>query len=492
MPGRTTAGVKGAVLTTDLWKDPARPLYVDLDGTLVCTDLLVEAVCALLKKNIFYLFLLPVWLASGRAHFKQQVAKRVDIQASTLPYQTELLEWLAERRRAGGRIVLVTASPYQFAEAVAEHLGLFDQVLASDGDTNLKGDRKRTLVLESAPAGEFDYAGNSRADLPVWREAACALVVNPAPGVMKAVEQLRIPSAVIRDAGRNSIRNLASALRLHHWLKNVLVFVPLMLAHRLDEPGLLWSAMLAFMSFSLTASSVYLLNDLLDLPADRSHPSKNRRALASGTVSVEYVVWLVPALLIGAVGCALFVPFAFTAVLATYLGLTLAYTLRLKHAVVMDVLVLAGLYTLRLIGGAAATSVVPSFWLLSFSMFLFLSLALVKRFSELKLHSSRHAGVAVRGYTDEDLPMLAQLGSASALTSILVLALYINSETVTVLYTRPQVIWLICPLLLYLLGRIWLLAHRNQLDEDPVIFIIRDRKSQMLAAVALLLLWIAS
>lgn len=479
-------------MTADLWKDPARPLYVDLDGTLICTDLLVEAVCALLKKNFFYLFLLPVWLARGRAHFKQQVARRVDIQATTLPYQPELLESLAERRREGGRIILVTASPHQFAEVVAEHLGLFDQVLASDWETNLKGDKKRAVILESASATGFDYAGDSKADLPVWRQAACALVVNPAPGVWTEVRQLGIPCAVIKDEDRNSLRNVASALRLHHWLKNVLVFVPLTLAHRLDEPELLWSAALAFISFSLTASSVYLLNDLLDLPADRSHPSKSARALASGTVSVQYVAWLLPALLIGAAACALFLPYAFGVVLAAYLVLTLAYSLRLKHAVIMDVLVLAALYTLRLIGGAAATSVVPSFWLLSFSMFLFLSLALVKRFSELKLHSSKHAGVAVRGYTDDDLPMLAQLGSASAVTSILVLALYINSDMVTVLYARPQVIWLICPLLLYLLGRIWLLAHRNRLDEDPVIFIIRDRRSQLLAVVALLLLWIAS
>jgi 4-hydroxybenzoate polyprenyltransferase/phosphoserine phosphatase len=479
-------------LSTDFWKDPTRPLYVDLDGTLVRTDLLVEAVCSLLKKNVLYLFLLPVWLARGRAHLKQQIAQRVNIQPATLPYQPGLLEFLTERRRAGGRLILITASPFQFANAVAGHLGLFDQVLASDAETNLKGERKRAAVLESDSHAGFDYAGNSKADLPVWREAAGALVVNPAPGVLNAVRKLSVPYVVLTDAGRNSLRNVASALRLHHWLKNVLVFVPLTLAHRLGEPGLLWLAALSFLSFSLTASGVYLLNDLLDLPSDRRHPSKNARALASGSVSVEYVVWLVPGLLLGAVACASFLPNGFGAALAAYFALTLAYSLRLKHVVMMDVLVLAALYTLRLIGGAAATWVVPSFWLLSFSMFLFLSLALAKRFSELKLHSDKHAGVAIRGYTDDDLPVLAQLGSASALTSVLVLALYINSETVTVLYTHPQVIWLICPLLLYLMSRIWLLANRNKLDEDPVIFIIRDRLSQLLGGIALLLLWIAS
>ena len=467
-------------------------MYVDLDGTLVRTDLLVESVCSLLKMNVLYLFLLPFWLAKGRAYLKQQIAQRVQIQPATLPYQAELLDLLAERRESGDRLVLVTASPYQFAGAVAAHLGLFDEVLASDESTNLKGSRKLQAIRESCGDAGFDYVGNSRADLPVWAEAEQVIVVNPASGVVRAVDELGVHYELIADEDRNSLGSIVSALRLHHWLKNVLVFVPLMLAHRLDEPKLLACALLAYVSFGLTASSVYLLNDLLDLPSDRSHPSKNARALASGKLSVEYALCMVPVLLMGAAVCALFLPFEFFLTLAGYLVLTLAYSLRLKHAIIMDVLVLAALYTLRLIGGAAATSLVPSFWLLSFSMFLFLSLALVKRFSELKLHSARHPGVAVRGYRDDDLPMLAQLGSASAITSVLVLALYINSETISKLYSYPQVIWLVCPLLLYLISRIWLLAHRNQLDEDPVIFIIRDRRSQLLAGLALLLLWIAS
>lgn len=467
-------------------------MYVDLDGTLVRTDLLVESVCALLKRNVLYLLLLPFWLAKGRAHLKQQIAQRVQIQPATLPYQPELLDMLSGRRESGDRLVLVTASPYQFAGAVATHLGLFDEVLASDEHTNLKGTRKLQAIKESCGEQGFDYAGNSRADLTVWTEAKRAIVVNPSSGVVRAVGRLDICYELVADEDRDSLGSVVSALRLHHWLKNVLVFVPLMLAHRLDDTRLLACAFLAYLSFGLAASSVYLLNDLLDLPSDRSHPSKNARALASGKLSVEYALSMVPVLLMAAAVCALFLPFQFFLALAGYLALTLAYSLRLKHAIIMDVLVLAALYTLRLIGGAAATSLVPSFWLLSFSMFLFLSLALVKRFSELKLHSARHPGVAVRGYRDDDLPMLAQLGSASAITSVLVLALYINSEKVSVLYSHPQVIWLVCPLLLYLISRIWLLAHRNKLDEDPVIFIIRDRRSQLLAGFALLLLWIAS
>jgi 4-hydroxybenzoate polyprenyltransferase len=269
-------------------------------------------------------------------------------------------------------------------------------------------------------------------------------------------------------------------------------FVPLAMAHRLGDSGLVADSILAFLAFGLCASSVYLLNDLFDLPADRRHPTKQSRPLASGSVSVGVAALLVPTLFAGSIALALLLPLEFVLVLSAYFAITLAYSLYLKHAVMLDVLVLAGLYTMRLIGGAAATSVTLSFWLLSFAMFLFLSLALAKRFSELDLHSSAHEGIAVRGYRDSDLPMLAQLGSSSAVVSVLVLALYINSDSVSVLYDRPEVIWLLCPLLLYLISRIWLLAHRKMLDEDPVLFIIRDRRSQLLAALGIILLWVAS
>ncbi len=471
---------------------PRRPLFVDLDGTLIRTDLLVEAVFLLLKKNVLYLFLMPVWLMRGRSHLKQQIAERVAISPETLPYQPALLKMVRAEQRAGTPLILITASPRKFAQAVSDHLGLFGQVLASDGDINLKGKRKLEVIRNHVSSGGFDYAGDAKSDLVVWGEASRALVVNPAPGLLRAVRRVCGDTLVITDDDSNTLEKYAAALRLHHWLKNVLVFVPVTLAHRLNEPELVGATVVAFLSFGLTASSVYLLNDLFDLQADRSHPSKRSRPLASGSLPIEHAVLLIPVLLIAATACAVLLPTPFLLTLGGYFLLTLAYSLRLKHAVILDVIALAALYTLRLIGGATATVVVPSFWLLSFSMFLFLSLALVKRFSELSMHSDRHAGVAVRGYTDHDLPMLSQLGTASALMSVLVLALYINSESVSVLYEHPQVIWLMCPLLLYLVGRIWLLAHRNRLDEDPVIFILRDRRSHWIAVLGILLLWIAS
>ncbi|KPK52780.1 MAG: hypothetical protein AMJ59_26540 [Gammaproteobacteria bacterium SG8_31] len=469
-----------------------KTLFVDLDGTLIRTDLLIESVLSLVKQNIFYLFLLPVWLLNGRAYLKQQIADRVNIDPVTLPYREKLLEIIRKRRATGTPVILVTASPLKFANAVAHHLGVFDRVLASSGDTNLKGSKKLEVIRRNSGGNSFDYAGDSKSDLKVWTDASCAIVVNPATALLRRVRRLCDEVLVLNDPDRNRVHNYVTAIRLHHWLKNVLVFVPLILAHRLDEYALIGRAAVAFLSFGLTASSVYLLNDLLDLRSDRNHPSKCARPLASGAIPIEHAVLLIPILLSGALICASVLPLPFLITLAVYFTLTLAYSLRLKFAVILDVLVLAALYTLRLIGGATATTVVPSFWLLSFSMFLFLSLALVKRFSELKLHTDRHAGVAVRGYTDDDLPMLSQLGSASAMMSVLVLALYINSDTVSVLYEHPQLIWLMCPLLLYLVSRIWLLAHRRKLHEDPVIFIIRDRRSHWLAVLAILLLWIAT
>jgi len=469
-----------------------RPLFVDLDGTLLRTDLLVEGVFALLKKNILFLFMLPVWMLRGKACLKEQIAHRVDIDPESLPYHADLVELLRKRKEAGGRLILTTASPRKFAAAVADYLGLFDEVQATADGINLRGRCKLAIMREVTQETGFDYAGNALADLPIWREAADCIVVNPSPAVLRRIRADRPDSVVLADPGRNSLGQFALGLRLHQWLKNVLVFVPLAMAHRLDDPGLVANSMLAFLAFGLCASSVYLLNDLFDLPADRRHPTKQYRPLASGWLSVGIAALLVPTLFAGSIALALLLPFEFVLVLSGYFAITLAYSLYLKHAVMLDVLVLAGLYTMRLIGGAAATSVTLSFWLLSFAMFLFLSLALAKRFSELDLHSCAHEGVAVRGYRDSDLPMLAQLGSSSAVVSVLVLALYINSDSVSVLYDRPQVIWLLCPLLLYLISRIWLLAHRKMLDEDPVLFIIRDRRSQLLAALGIILLWVAS
>ncbi len=469
----------------------ARPLCVDLDGTLVRSDLLIEAIFVLLKQNLFMLFNLFRWLRRGKAHFKQQIAERVDIDPTLLPYHQPFLEYLREEHRKGRRLILATASNQKYAEAVALHLGIFEEVLASDAQTNLSGTRKLMRLQEAFGENGFDYAGNAMVDLAIWRHAGEAIVVNADSRVRAAAERVAQVGTVFED--RESILEpYLTALRPHQWVKNTLVFIPLILAHEFDELAPLFQTGVAFLAFSLCASSVYLLNDLLDLSADRQHRHKSHRPFASGSLSLVHGVLLIPTMLVGAFAIALYLPIEFLGVLAIYYLTTLTYSLRLKRSPIVDVLALAGLYTLRLIAGAAAITVTLSFWLLAFSMFLFLSLALVKRYTEvLGLRNEGRAEAPGRGYLTVDLETLAHFGTASAYMSVLVLALYINSEKVKELYTHPEVIWLLCPIMLYLVSRIWLLARRDQLHEDPVVFALKDRASQYPLLAGAALLWLA-
>lgn len=469
------------------------PLFVDLDGTLVRTDLFVETTFALIKKNVLAVFLLPWWLLRGKANLKAQIARRVEINAASLPYNADFLSYLRQRHKTGDRLILATASDINYANAVARHLGIFDTVLASDGKRNISGNTKLEEIVAECGDSRFDYAANGKIDLKIWQRANAAVLVNPDRGVAAAVEQVCPIERVFEDRGRHTLTSYFKAMRLHHWVKNLLVLLPLMLAHRANEADLIAKAGIAFLSFGFCASSVYLLNDMFDLPFDRKHPEKRLRPIPSGALSIVNTAAMVPALLLLAFLLASLLPPEFLAVLVIYYIVTLSYSLRLKHHAIIDVIVLASLYTLRVIGGAAAVTVEASFWLLSFSMFFFLSLALVKRFSEVVgILDTETDALAGRSYQTSDLPLLSQLGITSAFMSVLVLALYINSDTVRLLYSRPYVIWLLCPLLLYMITRVWLLAHRNKMHEDPVVFVIRDRPCQMLAILGIALLLVAN
>lgn len=469
-----------------------RPLCVDMDGTLLRSDLLVEAIFQLLKDNVLYLFMLPVWLLRGKARLKEQIARRVTLDAGVLPYHQQLLAFLRAEHATGRPLVLATASNEKFAHAVAAHLGIFDSVLASDGTTNLSGSSKLARIEALCANRGFDYAGNAMIDLQLWTRADRVIVVNPERGVLRSAEQLGKPVVHFDDRGEHRLSGYLRALRLHQWLKNLLIFVPLLMSHRFGDAILLGQAVVAFIAFGLCASSVYLLNDLLDLPEDRRHLSKRNRPFAAGSVSLIHGAALVPFLLLASLLLAMLLPVEFLVVLATYYAITLAYSLRLKRFALIDVLTLASLYTMRIIAGAAAVAVTPSFWLLAFSMFLFLSLALVKRYTELlTLKQSGATDVPGRGYRIWDLETLSHFGTAAGYMAVLVLALYINSEDVKTLYSRPQVIWLLCPLLLYMVTRIWLLARRDELHEDPVMFVVQDRDSQILALAGAALLWLA-
>ncbi len=460
------------------------PLCVDLDGTLIKTDLLWESLLVLLKQNPLSIFLLPLWLLKGKASFKHEIARRVTLDASTLPYDQDLLEFLSNERQSGRELVLATASHVSFARAVASHLELFDErVFGSDASINLKGERKVALLVERYGTRRFAYAGNSTADLPVWAEANEAIVVNASAGLVSRAQALTTVSRVFSEPVK-WLKQVAKALRVHQWAKNVLVFIPVVASHQLTNSTLMMQAGLAFLSFSFSASSVYIINDCLDLAADRRHPRKKHRPFASGNLSIPFGLLLAAACLLGGVLLACVLPPLFLIVLAGYLALTTGYSFYLKQFVLLDVIVLAQLYTVRVYGGGAATGVAPSHWLLTFSLFLFLSLALVKRFTELRVISQAEGkGLHGRGYWVTDLEHISSIGTASGLLAVLVLALYISSKEVLLLYSHADVLWLVCPVMLYWISRVWMLAYRNRMDDDPVVFAVKDPKSYVMAAM---------
>lgn len=460
--------------------DEAIPICVDLDGSLTPVDTLHELLLALARQSPAALLAAPRWLAAGKAGFKHELGRRVALDAATLPYHAELLDWLRAQQRSGRRLVLATASNVATAQAVAAQLGLFAEVIASDAGDNLAGEAKRRALVARFGERGYDYVGNSRVDEAVWRSARRAIVVgSPA---------LAARAAVLAQAGpvfappAASLQQWVRALRLYQWVKNLLVFVPAVLAHGITDATLLRSTALAFFAFGLCASSVYLVNDLLDLAADRRHARKRFRPFASGSLTARSGLIGAALLLLATASVAAQVNALFCAVLALYYSVTCAYSLALKRKAIVDVMTLAGLYTLRIIAGAAAAMILPSFWLLAFSMFLFLSLGIVKRYAELD-DLPEGGAPAGRGYGAGDLPLLQSLGTASGYSAIVVMALYVNSTDAQALYRHWQGLWLICPLLLFWISRVWLLTARGQMHDDPILFTLRDRSS--LAVIAL-------
>jgi 4-hydroxybenzoate polyprenyltransferase/phosphoserine phosphatase len=469
------------------------PLCVDLDGTVIQTDLLWESLVRLLRRNPFYLLPVLFWFLRGRACLKKELALRVQVDASTLPYQASFLEFLREEKRAGRPIVLVTASDRRMAEGVAAHLGLFTEVLASDGVTNLRGKNKVARLCERFGERGFDYAGNSSVDLPVWARARQALVVNGSPGLAERARKQADVGRVF-PAQKSPAQALWQALRPHQWAKNLILFVPLLTAHKITEPRLAIEALWAFLIFCLCASGVYLLNDLFDLDADRSHAGKRLRPFAAGELPLSVGLVLSPLLLGASLGLACLLARGFAVVLAVYLALTTSYSWRLKQVALLDVFCLAALYTIRLIGGHEATGVEYSFWLLIFSMFIFLSLALLKRFVELDgARQQNQIAINGRGYTAQDTELVAALGTGSGYLAVLVLALYVMSPQGTVLYHQEsKLLLLICPLFLYWISRVWLLAHRGQMHDDPILFALKDRTSYIIGVLTFAVIWLAA
>lgn len=456
----------------------SRPLCVDLDGTLIASDLLWESFLVLLKQQPWCLLFIPFWLLRGRAALKQEIARRVVLDPAALPYREDVLALLRAAHDEGRELILATAADRSLAESVAKHLGIFSSVLASDGRTNLRGTAKLAAIQPFSSGRGFDYVGDSAADLTVFEAASESILVWPSAAVRRAAES-RANVTQIFAGSSATLHDIFRVLRVHQWAKNALLFVPLLLSHRVYEPSRLFSTCLAFVSFCLTASSVYLLNDLLDLGSDRRHRTKRDRPFASGRLPLSLGLALAPALLLTGLGVALFVPNPqFAGAVALYFAASTAYSFHLKRRVLVDVFTLAGLYTLRVLAGGFASETPVSPWLLAFSVFLFLSLAFVKRYSELMTLNEEAGTIATgRGYSVPDLELLRTIGPASGYLSALVLALYVNSDQVQPLYKHPHLIWLICPLFLYWVTRIWLRAHRGEIHEDPLVATFRDRIS---------------
>ncbi|MEX0649519.1 MAG: UbiA family prenyltransferase [Candidatus Andersenbacteria bacterium] len=469
------------------------PLCIDLDGTLTYTDTLVESFIMWLKKDPLSALAAFLTLYKGRARFKRKVAKHAHINSALLPYNEELIAWLQQQKKKGRKLIVTTASDVLIGRAVAAHLGFIDESLGSDGQQNLAGlEKSKTLVQRFGEKG-FDYVGNSRADLQVWPHARNSIVVNASPTVRRQAEQqATVTKQFLRQTNNFDIRVFLQEIRIHQWVKNLLLFVPVITAHMAGSSSAIISTTLAFVAFSLTASSVYLLNDLMDLESDRQHLTKRHRPLAAGRLSIDIAIialFLMPFL---GFLLSLFLPWSFLGLLALYIIINIAYSFTLKGIPFIDVIVLTSLYVLRILAGSAASSIPTSVWLFIFAGFVFLSLALVKRSSELfNLERQGKTKSTGRGYWVHHRTLLSNIGIGSSVLSLIVLGFYTTSPAVTQLYTTPLLLLLLILIFGIWLARIWRFTLHGSMNEDPIVFAAHDIMSYATAATALVILFFA-
>ena len=464
--------------------DTGITLVVDLDGTLVRTDTLHEALIGQVVRSPLSLLRLPGWLSEGRAGLKARLADEGVLDPVALPLNDAVLETVRAAREAGRRTALVSAADHRQVTAVAEATGLFDEAYGTAEGRNLKGETKAAFLTDHFGPKKFDYVGDSRADLPVWAAARHAITVGAGAGLRQAAGAANAQISHI-DPPVSKAKSMLKAIRPHQWSKNALLFLPMLAAHDMSR---LTSVFLGFLAFCLTASAVYVINDLTDLAADRAHPRKRKRPFAAGDLAVATGVAMAGLLLLSALilGFVIGNP-RFLGVLALYLAATFAYSLWLKRELIVDVLVLAGLYTIRIVAGGAAANIVLSPWMLGFSMFLFLALASIKRQAELTDQTKTGRASAGRAYEVEDLPVLRAMALSAGNATVLVLALYISSADVQALYSRPELLWLVCPILLYWIIRMVMKTHRGQMTDDPIVFAATDRISLFVVAACALI-----
>lgn len=467
-----------------------RPAVVvaDVDGTILATDLLYESLLVVLKRNPFNLFLVIWWLLQGRAVLKAELSRRAEgLRVDLMPIHSEVVSYLETQAASGRRIVLASASNERLVADVGERFNFVSHTIGSNRSRNLKGNLKVQAIREYLKSEDWEYVGDSKADLAVWRAASSATAVVSSAGFAQVVLK-SFPEARMIEVPSFSWKSLTRVLRVHQWLKNLLVFTPMFLAHRWLELDVVGRTTLAAIAFSLCASGVYIVNDLLDLASDRQHPRKKKRPCAAGAFPLPYAISLAPFLFFLGFVVAAQISLSFVALLLVYLFITTGYSFRLKAIVLVDIILLAMLYTIRIVGGGVATQIPLSQWLLGVSMFLFLSLACVKRFSELLILKQRNEKKTWgRGYWVGDIEQVSSFGSASGYIAALVLVLYVSSNEVVALYQSPKMIWLACPLMLYWISRVWLLARRGLVHDDPLVFALRDVGTYVVGVLGLLI-----
>lgn len=456
-------------------------IAVDLDGTLIFSDVLHESVIGLIRKHPLILLKIPFWLIKGKAYLKSKLASLVDLDVTSLPYNHALIDWLKDQRASGKKIVLCTASDQLIAIKISNFLKLFEDVISSDGVINNSGNNKRIVLEAKFGVKRYDYVGNSNSDLEAWSSCRYAVIVNSTNTLIEKVKKV---AAVLKVFPKNQayFSDWIRLFRIHQWLKNLLLFIPIIAAHQVGNIQALSTLIVAFISFCACASSVYITNDLLDLEHDRRHPRKRFRPLACGKIPIKIGVVLAPVLAILSFILALTISPSFVAWLVFYFLLSSSYSLWLKRLVLVDCLILAALYTIRIIAGGTAVLIPISFWLLAFSVFIFLSLAFVKRYAELMAQQEVGNSIAHgRGYQVSDASLVQTLGIAAGYAAVLLLALYLHSETINNLYSNPEFIWFAISLMLFWISWVWMKAHRGLMHDDPIVFAIKDKASILVA-----------
>lgn len=450
-----------------------KKLYIDLDGTLIRTDTLWESALLHWKTSLFAPVLWILWLRKGKAHLKHKLAEICIPDPALLPYNSSVLEIIHSHKNNGGSVFLATAANQNIAQAIAHHIGIFDDVLASTSIHNLSRQNKAAELAHHADE-EFDYIGNSKDDIPVWEKTGRIALVGKKSIVHSLTPQLPIIFHTHESISQFAV--IVKALRVYQWVKNILLFLPLLLAHRFTDGELALKGIIAFICFSFCASSIYILNDLLDIENDRHHSRKRKRPFAAGLLSIPLGILCVPLLLSIALFCAVqFLPPGFLFALLCYLIITISYSFGLKKIPVLDVIILAGLYTFRVLSGGIALNIRISPWLLMLSIFLFLSLAFVKRYAEIaSIEKKEEHHAKCRGYRVEDKPVLGMVGVSSGIVSVLVFVQYLRSTEVIELYHNSHLLWLVPPLFLYWISHIWFIANRNEMHDDPIIFAAKD------------------